>query len=316
MLFSLRGTLIFARNALLKLSRLIAAHKQGKSRVCVRCQYSYFKGSTLRQFGRATIVPRKPLLRNWNVTYSIEVNHMKRNGLLFLIAALVLLWLGTMLVKSPQVQAQNDDNQGNQSNDEESKIKQGFAIAPVPLNLDGKNRALVGLGSYIVNAQGGCNGCHTLNPGVEYTSDGNPYLLSPPFSGKVTVDPTHYLAGGNDFGPFPGGPGSIPHLYTRNLTPDKTGRPEGGHTFEEFVQIIRHGTDFDHIHPSCTGPGTPANCLPFPFNGDLLQVMPWPVYTNMTDRDLLAIYTYLSAIPCNPGPSGLDPTLYEQNVCE
>ena len=31
---------------------------------------------------------------------------------------------------------------------------------------------------------------------------------------------------------------------------------------------------------------------------------------------LLAIYTYLSAIPCNPGPSGLDPALYEQNVCE
>jgi hypothetical protein len=43
------------------------------------------------------------------------------------------------------------------------------------------------------------------------------------------------------------GVGSIPHLYLRNLTPDKTGLPEGGHTFEEFVQI--------------------ANCLPFPFNG-------------------------------------------------
>jgi hypothetical protein len=23
----------------------------------------------------------------------------------------------------------------------------------------------------------------------------------------------------------------------------------------------------------------------------------------------------LSAIPCNPGPSGLDPKLYQQNVC-
>ena len=64
------------------------------------------------------------------------------------------------------------------------------------------------------------------------------------------------------------------------------------------------------------GAGTSANCLPFPFNGDLLQVMPWPTYANMTDRDLLAIYTYLSSIPCNPEPSGLDPALYEQNVCE
>jgi hypothetical protein len=44
-------------------------------------------------------------------------------------------------------------------------------------------------------------------------------------------------------------------------------------------------------------------------------VMPWPVFANMTEHDLLAIYTYLSAIPCNPGPSGLDPTLYQQNVC-
>ena len=245
---------------------------------------------------------------------------MKRFGVLFFIAAVVLLCLGTMLVRSPQVRAQNDNNQGNQGNqvnDDESKIKRGFEIAPVHLNLDGKNRALVGLGSYIVNAQGDCNGCHTLNPAVEFTPTGNPYLLSPPFSGKVTVDPSHYLAGGNDFGPFPGGPGSITHLYTRNLTPDKkTGLPEGGHSFADFVEIMRHGKDFDHIHPSCTSPGVPANCLSFPFNGDLLQVMPWPTFANMTDRDLLAIYTYLSAIPCQTGPSGLDPKLYEQNVCE
>jgi hypothetical protein len=219
---------------------------------------------------------------------------------------------GMMSVNSSLVRAQD---QGN----EYVKIQQGFAIAPVPLNLVGKDPALVGLGSYIVNAQADCNGCHTLNPQVEYTPTGNPYLLSPPFSGKVTPDPSHYLAGGQDFGPFPGGPNSIPHLYTRNLTPDKTGLPEGGHTFAQFLQIIRHGTDFDHIHPSCPNPpGTtaaPANCLPFPFNGNLLQVMPWPAFANMTEHDLLAIYTYLSAIPCNPGPSGLDPKLYQQNVC-
>jgi mono/diheme cytochrome c family protein len=219
---------------------------------------------------------------------------------------------GMMSVNSSLVRAQNGDNQGNES----VKIQLGFAIAPVPLNLVGKDPALVGLGSYIVNAQSDCNGCHTLSAAGEFTPTGNPYLLSPPFNGKATPDPSHYLAGGRDFGPFPGGPGSIPHLYTRNLTPDKTGLPEGGHTFTEFLQIIRNGTDFDHIHPSCTGPGTPANCLPFPFNGNLLQVMPWPIFANMTEHDLLAIYTYLSAIPCNPGPSGLDPTLYQQNVCQ
>lgn len=218
---------------------------------------------------------------------------------------------GIALLRAPHVRADDSDN-------EASKIQQGFAIAPVPLNLAGKNPALVGLGSYIVNAQADCNGCHTLNPSVEYTPPGNPYLLMPPkgpFTGKVQVDPSHYLAGGNDFGPFPGGPGSIAHLYTRNLTPDKTGLPEGGHTFDDFLAIMRNGKDFDHVHPNCTGSNTPFNCLSAPFNGDVLQVMPWPTFMNMTDRDLLAIYTYLSAIPCNPGPSGLDPRLYQQNVC-
>jgi hypothetical protein len=221
---------------------------------------------------------------------------------------------GMMPVNSSLVRAQSVNNQDQGS--DYARIQQGFAIVPVPLNMLGKDPALVGLGSYIVNAQADCNGCHTLGPQFEYTSAGNPYQLSPPFNGKATPDPTHYLAGGRDFGPFPG-PGGIPHLYTRNLTPDKTGLPEGGHTFAQFLQIMRNGTDFDHIHPSCSGSSTPANsnCLPFPFNGNLLQVMPWPTFANMTDHDLLAIYTYLSAIPCNPGPSGLDPKLYQQNVC-
>src|SRR5229473_8520992 len=42
----------------------------------------------------------------------------------------------------------------------ESRIEQGFDIAPVPLNLDRKDRALVGLGSYFVNGPGDCNACH------------------------------------------------------------------------------------------------------------------------------------------------------------
>ena len=54
-----------------------------------------------------------------------------------------------MLVVSPRGQASGDN-----VNDEAAEIKRGFEIAPVPLNLEGKNRALVGLGSYIVNAQG------------------------------------------------------------------------------------------------------------------------------------------------------------------
>ncbi len=65
-------------------------------------------------------------------------------------AALAVVVLAGMVISSPRGRAQNggDDFQ----NDDESKIQQGFAIAPVHLNLAGKNRALVGLGSYIVNA--------------------------------------------------------------------------------------------------------------------------------------------------------------------
>jgi len=225
--------------------------------------------------------------------------------------------LAVMSVRSPGVEAQDD-------NDEGSLIKIGFEIAPVPLNLEGKNRALVGLGSFIVNAQGDCNGCHTAGgpPNFNYANGGNPYFGQP-----TKTDPTVYLAGGTDFGPavppsaavggFP--PGSQPPSYpppeygeyvgpdiiTRNLTPDKTGRPEGGRTLEQFKQILRNGTDFDLIHPTCTAAlpsPSPANCIPPPFPGSdigsLLQVMPWPVFHNMTDHQIEAIYEYLSAIPC------------------
>jgi hypothetical protein len=41
----------------------------------------------------------------------------------------------------------------------------------------------------------------------------------------------------------------------------------------------------------------------WPFNGDLLQIMPWPTFRNVSDRDLLASYEYLSAIPCIEGPA-------------
>jgi hypothetical protein len=79
--------------------------------------------------------------------------------------------------------------------------------------------------------------------------------------------------------------------------------PEG-HTFQDFLTIMRTGQDFDNAHPTCaTGPN--GQCIPFPFNGALLQIMPWPNLQNMIDRDLLAIYTYLSAIPCTEGDPGV-----------
>jgi hypothetical protein len=207
-------------------------------------------------------------------------------------AALIALVLLIMAFHAPRVHADSTD----EDRSEKSKIQIGFAIAPVPLNVNGKNRGLVGLGSYIVNAQIDCNGCHSQGPKTEYLPSGNPFLLRPPsgpYTGVRMLNLNTYLGGGRDFGPVAG----LTHLYSRNLTPDKTGRAEGGRTFDEFVNIMRLGTDYDHLHPSCTGAPT-GSCVVAPFNGALLQVMPWPAFRDMTDHDLRAIYEYLSAIPC------------------
>jgi hypothetical protein len=189
---------------------------------------------------------------------------------------------------------------GDDEQDDESRIQKGFDIAPVPLNLNGKNRALVGLGSYLVNGPGNCNGCHNPGPGDnEYVSGGNPFFGQP-----RQIDQATYLGGGRNFGPVV--PGSA-NIITRNLTPDKTGLPEGGRTFAEFVQIMRTGADLDNLHPPCPVGTVNTSCVPRPFDGTLLQVMPWFDYKNLTDHDLRAIYEYLSAVPCVAGPPTPDP---------
>jgi hypothetical protein len=177
----------------------------------------------------------------------------------------------------------------------DSRIERGFEIAPVPLKLEGKDPALVGLGSYLVNASGGCNDCHSAGPQTEYLPGGNPYFGQP-----TRINPATYLGGGRDFGPLLPTPGS-PHIVSRNLTPDKTGLPEGGHTFDQFREILRTGVDFDHLHPPCAA-GQTTDCLPPPFDGNKLQIMPWPDYQNLTEHDIRAIYEYLSAVPCIEGP--------------
>lgn len=193
------------------------------------------------------------------------------------------------LVKAPRVQAQS----GRDDDDQDSRIEQGFDIAPVPLNLEGKNRALVGLGSYLVNAVAACNDCHDAGPPTQYATGGNPFFGQP-----KKINPATYLGGGQDFGALL--PGS-PHIVSRNLTPDKTGLPEGGRPFPEFLQIMRTGADLDHLHPPCSTTVT-SNCLPPPFDGNLLQIMPWPTFQNLSEHDIRAIYAYLSAIPCVEGP--------------
>jgi len=186
-------------------------------------------------------------------------------GKVLAVAGLLTL-LGTFQHKA-KAGGEDDD----WSSTEQHRINVGFKIAPVPLNLrrkDREERDRIGLGSYLVNAVGVCNDCHT-NP--SYLPGGDPFMGQP----KV-VNAAHYLGGGQQFGPF----------TSRNLTPEN-GRP-AGRTYAEFKNIMRNGIDYDHLHPQM---------------GPLLQVMPWPVYQEMTDRDLRAMYEYLSVIPpATPGP--------------
>lgn len=204
------------------------------------------------------------------------------------------------LLGSPRGKADDRDDKGD------PRIEQGFDIAPVPLKFEKEDRKLVGLGSYIVNTEG-CNDCHSAGPTTQYARGGNPFFGQP-----KQVNPATYLGGGRDFMGVAGL--ANPRIISRNLTPTPSaGLPGGDITLERFFEIIRHGTDFDHLHPNCSATVTtncfPQNPPPMPsVDGDLLQVMPWPNFKDLTDHEIRAIYEYLKAVPCihgtYPGPTG------------
>jgi hypothetical protein len=201
---------------------------------------------------------------------------MKTNNRIRMLSAVaVSAGLALMLTVASRSPAQQPD--GN-----ESQIQRGFDISPVTLNLDGKRRSLVGLGSYIVNARGNCNNCHTCPSNVGRSASDNPFVSGGALSdidkpGPINKD--NYLAGGVHFGP-----GGL--IVSKNLTPDpRMGNMPAGLTFEEFLSVIQTGHD----------PDKPDQ---------ILQTMPWPIFRHMTRHDLRAIYEFLSAIPhAEPGGS-------------
>ena len=179
-----------------------------------------------------------------------------------LVAALGAASLMTLAI-APAARADDDRD--------ESQVRRGFQIVPagVFLNLHGKNREVVGLGSYIVNTTG-CNDCHTY---PSYMAQGDPFKGQP-----EVINFSQYLTGGRQFGPF----------TSANLTPDGTGKP-AGLTLKEFIKTLRTGHN------------------PHDPRGQILQVMPWPVFGKKTDGDLTAVYEYLRALPSlpdnpHPGP--------------
>ncbi|RJS23018.1 cytochrome C [Corallococcus sp. H22C18031201] len=184
-------------------------------------------------------------------------------GFLFL-ATLVPLGVGCGSSDSGSDPATHPQDVPLPTDAERERIEKGLTVSPVAINLTGLDRDLVGLGSYIVNAQGGCNDCHTNPP---YTTGGDPFKGQP-----TQINTASYLAGGMV---FPGG------VTSTNITPDTMGMP-AGLTVDEFLGVLRTGKA----------------------DGNLLQVMPWPIYSNMSERDMRAIYEYLRSIPhAEPGSS-------------
>ena len=171
---------------------------------------------------------------------------------------LMVTALGTLVFAAGFLSKANSQA-GHKQENEANEVRIGLAIAPVPLDLNGRNVHLVGLGSYIVNAQSACADCHSC---PTYAVGHNPYLGQ-----AKQFNPANYLAGGVPFGPF----------TSANITPDANGNP-AGLTQHQFKHVLRTGQDPDG-------------------SGRLLQVMPWPMFQNMSDHDIRAIYEYLRAVP-------------------
>ena len=136
-----------------------------------------------------------------------------------------------------------------------------ISTSPVPLVMTGKSVASVKWGSYLVNGIANCGSCHST---VVYKTGTDPFKGQP-----VEINTATYLSGGKKY--------ANNTITSANLTPDATGKP-AGLTFDQFRNVMRKGTD-------------PEDAT------KLIQVHPWPIYKNMTNADLKAIYEYLRAIP-------------------
>ena len=103
-------------------------------------------------------------------------HHLVASALVLVAALALSIYLG-----HGKAHAQNgfaNDNNGAQ--DEKLAIQIGYSVAPVRLNTDVLDADLVGLGSYIVNVTGDCNGCHSAGPSTEFLAQGNPYTRRRP----------------------------------------------------------------------------------------------------------------------------------------
>jgi mono/diheme cytochrome c family protein len=131
-------------------------------------------------------------------------------------------------------------------------------------------------GQYLVTV-GGCNDCHTPMkmtpvgpvPDMDRMLSGHPEGQADPTG---TLGKTDMIISGADLTAFTLAFGTV---YTRNLTPDKTGLADW--TEAQFIKTLRTG------HHQGDGRA-------------LLAPMPWPNFAQMTDDDLKAVWAFLRSI--------------------
>jgi mono/diheme cytochrome c family protein len=135
-------------------------------------------------------------------------------------------------------------------------------------------------GRYLVSTSG-CHDCHTPwkmgergpEPDFSRALSGHPQTLEMPPAPELPPGP--WLVSASATNTAWAGPWGV--SFTANLTPDRqTGL--GNWNERTFIDTIRNGR---HL-----GRGRP-----------LLPPMPAPVYANMTDEDLAAVFAYLQSIP-------------------
>ena len=156
------------------------------------------------------------------------------------------------------------------------------ALIPLLILLAGAAQASdrIERGRYLVNTSG-CMDCHTPlkkgpngpEPDLTRTLSGHPqsFVISAP----VAPPPGPWMATIAATGSAYSGPWGL--SFAANLTPDmETGL--GRWSEDDFVQTIRTGRRL--------GRGRP-----------LLPPMPIPVYSQMTDDDLKAVFAYLKTLP-------------------
>ncbi len=139
---------------------------------------------------------------------------------------------------------------------------------------------LVARGKYIVSSSG-CHDCHTPwhvgpngpEPDMRRALSGHPQAMVMPPAPKLPEGPWLVTIAATNTAYA--GPWGV--TYTANLTPDRESGL-GKWTAKDFIDTIRTGRRM--------GRGR-----------EILPPMPYPVYNNLTDADLTAVFTYLQSIP-------------------